>query len=702
MAVQASRPRRRGREQPTPRQLLRAGGIALCICAVLTLVLTLHLLPRPFEFREGDVATESIRSPRQLRYVSQILTRAERERAMSAVPDVYYFDAQGALRQRNQLTAALQKIAAVRASSQPADAKREGVRGAADPPLSDEVASGIVALEDSRWVAVSAEAQRLLGDAMRERISDATLPETQRSLAVRVSDQLGEGERLMAVELASRFLRPTLVLDTAETARQRQKAADEVEPVYVTVERNEMVLREGDVVRPLDVEKLEALGLRNPVVDWRGVLAGGLLVLVAVGVIAWYCYVLEPHIITRDRRLLLIALLMFVTVLAAKLVLPDRPLWTYLFPLSAVAMLLTTLLSVNLAILICSLLAVLLAYGVSGSGDYGPASLEWVVISVASSAVAAVAVHRKERLYSYFLGGGLAAVAEFLVVLAFQILSRSEDWRQLALLGFLSLVNGIGAAILAVGTFSLLGRLFDITTAMQLLELANPSQPLLRELLRRAPGTYYHSLMVGNLAESAAEAIGADPLVVRVGALYHDIGKLQRPHFFIENQVDGQNVHDALDPQTSARIIAAHVTDGLELAERYHLPARIRDLIPQHHGTRLVTYFYRRAAEQGDGELDVTAFSYPGPKPQTKEAALLMFADSVEAAVRASKDHSPEAIARLVDRIVMDQLAEGQLNECDLSLEDIQEIKRSFIASLQAIYHPRIEYPSVASRGAHG
>jgi putative nucleotidyltransferase with HDIG domain len=260
-------------------------------------------------------------------------------------------------------------------------------------------------------------------------------------------------------------------------------------------------------------------------------------------------------------------------------------------------------------------------------------------------------------------------------------------------IGFECLVNGLGSSIMAAGGGILLGRIFGITTSWQLLELANPTHPLLRRLMNEAPGTYHHSLIVGNLAERSAEEVGADSLLARVVAYYHDIGKLRRPYFFIENQMDGVNAHDSLEPGESARIIAAHVTDGVELAERYGVPARIRDMIPQHHGTRLVSFFYQQAAQSARSEVRVEDFTYPGPKPQSKEAAIVMLADSVEAATRASRDHSPEAINSLVDKIILQRLAEGQLDECDLTLRDLQRIKVSFCTLLVGMYHPRIEYP---------
>ncbi len=464
-------------------------------------------------------------------------------------------------------------------------------------------------------------------------------------------------------------------------------------PVVETVEKGEIVLREGQVVTEADLEKLEALGLREPNRDWRGVGGVALLVLALVGGLSAYVYFMTPSIITRERRLLLLAAVMVATVLAAKIVLPQRPMWVYVFPLPAVAMLLSTLLEVPLAVLVTAVLSVLVAHVAGGS-------LEVAAVGLVGGLVGAVAVWHRVRLPSYFGAGLLVALAQFAVIAAFHLFQRGEDLFFLGLTAFESLANGLISAALSLGTISAAGRIFGITTHFQLLELANPTQPLLRRLMMEAPGTYHHSIMVGNLAERAAEEVGADPLLVRVAAYYHDIGKLRRPYFFIENQSDGVNVHDALAPQASARIISAHVPDGLDLARKYRLPNRIAEMIPQHHGTRLVTYFYNRALQQGPA--DPAEFSYSGPKPQSKEGAILMLADGVEAAARASRDHSPEAIRDLVEKILMQRLAEGQLDDCDLTLRDLRRIEKAFVAILMGMYHPRIEYPEMPGREEHG
>ncbi|MER3461456.1 MAG: phosphohydrolase, partial [candidate division GAL15 bacterium] len=237
--------------------------------------------------------------------------------------------------------------------------------------------------------------------------------------------------------------------------------------------------------------------------------------------------------------------------------------------------------------------------------------------------------------------------------------------------------------------------LFDVVTPIKLLELSNPGHPLLRRLQLEAPGTYHHTLMVANLAEAAAVAVGADPLLARVGAYYHDVGKLRRPGFFVENQVGGNNPHDRISPSLSALTLAAHVRDGLELARQYRLPRVVVDFIAQHHGTSLMAYFYHRALEQ-QGPVDPEAFRYEGPKPRSREAAIVMLADGVEAAARSVQNPTPDRIRELVRRIVRERLEDGQLDRCDLTFRDLESITQAFARLLVSMFHPRLEYPEVS------
>ena len=316
-------------------------------------------------------------------------------------------------------------------------------------------------------------------------------------------------------------------------------------------------------------------------------------------------------------------------------------------------------------------------------------------------------MRKGDRLQVFVQAAIAVFVVNAMVVSVFSLLG-ARDVRGVLELWFASAASAAGSSIATVGTFAVLGSVFGILTVFQLLEMANPSQPLLRRLLVETPGTYHHSLMVGNLAERAAEAIGADPLVTRVAAYYHDVGKLSNPLAFIENQAGGENIHDQLAPEVSAQVLKQHVADGIDIAYAAKLPKALIAYIPQHHGTAIMSYFYARAKEQAAepygglatvegakaaAAVDERRFRHIGPKPQTREAALIMLADGVEASVRSLSSRDEPAIRAMVTRIIEERIADGQFDECDLTLRDLERIRNAFVEQLLGMYHTRVAYP---------
>ena len=676
------------RTSPQPRIALGL-LVAAATAAILTAILSVDLLPRVYEVHEGDVAALPIKAVKKISYVSQIRTRAARDAAAAQVPLVIELNRDRVVQQTRGLADLIQAINGVRidANRRTPDQKQQGILQLTSPPLSSQTAQRLAEIDDYRWATISNEAQRLLQDVLKDRIPDDRVAEVRQDLPLRVSPFMAEADRAVVAELVQRFVVPNLILNQDATDKARQEARESVAPVEQTYERGQTVVRDGQVIGPLEIEALEALGLRNPEPDWRSVGAAALLVSTLIGVLSAFVWHFNRSLLFRDRRLVLLASMLILATIAAKMVIPGRPLWVYVFPLPAVSMLIAILLDARLAIAVGVVLSVILAWIAGGSLEVG-------VIAAAGTMAGALAAWRKDRMIAYFFAGAEVALVQVAAYGAFFLASRADDWTAASLVTFELVVSGVLSSLLAVGSFALLGRLFGILTTMHLLELANPTQPLLRRLLMEAPGTYHHSIMVGNLAERAAEVIGADSLLVRVAAYYHDIGKLERPWAFIENQADTLgNIHDTLDPAESARIIAAHVTDGSKLAERAGLPPRIREMIPQHHGTRTISFFYQQASEQTPETVDAALFTYPGPRPQSREAAILMLSDSTEAAARAARDHSREAVEHLVERIIRQRLEEGQFDDCNLTLRDLTQIKQSFVTLLTGIYHPRIPYP---------
>ena len=686
--VNKTAPMAAARAGPRPRVAL-AIGMGVLTAALLTVALSVDLLPRVYDLKEGDVASVAIKAQRNITYVSQIRTRLARDSAAAQVPPVIELNRDVITQQTRGLADLIQAINVVRGDAthpNPTD-KEQAIAQLVAPPLTGTTAHQLATLDDYHWSTIANEGQRVLQDIMKDRIPDSSVDEVRNDVPLRVTPFFSDADRAVVVELVQRFVRANQVLNQDATARAQQDAREAVAPVEQTYARGQTVVRDGQVVGPLEIEALEALGLRNPPFDWQSLAAAALLSFSLIGVLAAFIWNFDRNLLYRDRRMILLAGLILIAVVAARMVIPGRPLWAYIFPLPAVSMLLAILIDAQLALAVGVMLSVLLAW-IAG------ASLEIGVIALVGTMVGGLAVWRKERLIAYFVAGGEVALAMIATYLAFFFSSRNDDLGLVSIVGFELLVNGVLSSLLAVGSFAVLGRIFGILTTVQLLELANPTQPLLRRLLMEAPGTYHHSIMVGNLAERAAEVIGADSLLVRVAAYYHDIGKLERPWAFIENQADTiANVHDTLHPQQSAQIIAAHVTDGIKLSEKYRLPARIREMIPQHHGTRTISFFYQQASERTTDSVDAALFTYPGPRPQSREAAILMLSDSTEAAARAARDHSREAIEQLVERIIHQRLEEGQFDDCNLTLRDLTRIKQSFVTLLTGIYHPRIPYP---------
>jgi cyclic-di-AMP phosphodiesterase PgpH len=676
------------RTAPRPRVAF-AVGVGVLTAVLLTVALSVDLLPRVYDVKEGDVAAVAIKAPRAITYISQIRTRQARDAAAAQVPPVVELNRDVITQQTRGLADLIQAINLVRGDTTRPDpnARQAAIAQLMSPPLSEATAKSLATLDDYRWSTVANEAQRVLQDIMKDRIPDSSVDEVRNEVPLRVTPFFSDADRAVVVELVQRYVRANQVMNADATVRAQQDARESVAPVEQTYARGQTVVRDGQVVGPLEIEALEALGLRNPELDWPAVAAAALLSFTLMGVLAAFIWNFDRRLLYRDRRVVLLAGLIVIATVAARMVIPGHPLWAYIFPLPAIAMLVAILLDAQLGLAVGIMLSILLAWIAGGSLEIG-------VIALVGCMVGALAVWRKERLIAYFVAGAAVAAVMLITYLAFFLASRSDDLGLLSIVGFELVVNGILSSLLVVGSFALLGRMFGILTTVQLLELANPTQPLLRRLLMEAPGTYHHSIMVGNLAERAAEVIGADSLLVRVAAYYHDIGKLERPWAFIENQADtNANVHDTLDPQSSAQVIAAHVTDGVKLADKYGLPPRIREMIPQHHGTRMISFFYQQAAERTTETVDAALFTYPGPRPQSREAAILMLSDSTEAAARAARDHSREAIEQLVERIIHQRLEEGQFDDCNLTLRDLTRIKQSFVTLLTGIYHPRIPYP---------
>lgn len=678
----------------TWRVAVRAILLSLLFVIVVSLILVFQLLPtKQVTLEEGDVSPVDIRVPRKATYVSQILTEEAQAKAEADVRDAY--DPPDARIARQQVTRARQVLSYIDSVRHDAyaslEVKVDWTAAIPDLDLPPAVISQTLLLSEGDWSEVSNEVVYVIDQVMREEITESQLAGAKRALPTKVSLNLSEEEAGIVSELAKNFIQANSFYNKEKTEENRRLARESVEPVARVLEEGEVVLRAGDIVDPLDLEALAALGLRQAETEWPDIVSAVLFVLVVAIVLDLYLLRLRSDFWAKRRHTFLLFVLVVLFILAAKLMVPGHTLLPYLFPSAALSMLIMVLLGPQMAIAVTIVLSLIVGFMAGGS-------LELTTYALVGSLIASLGLWRAESLNAFLRAGIYAILANVAVILAFRLPDQEFDLLGIVQLALASVSNGGLSAILTLGGFFLLGSVFDITTPLRLMELARPTHPLLRQLLLKAPGTYHHSLLVSNMAEQAAEQIGADALLARVGAYYHDIGKIVRPYFFVENQADGVNVHDRLDPKTSAQIILSHTKDGLDLARKYRLPGKIQEFIAQHHGAGRVSYFYQQACQQeGDaGTVDEDDFRYHGPRPVSKEVAIVMLADGCESAVRSARPTSSEEIDELVRKVINDRLLRGELDDSDLTLRDLDKIREAFASILQGVFHPRVKYPEGA------
>ena len=392
------------------------------------------------------------------------------------------------------------------------------------------------------------------------------------------------------------------------------------------------------------------------------------------------------------RGLLVIAILFLIFLVAGRSITNQGLVVAFIFPLAAYSLTIAALFGQNRALVTTLLLTILITYNL-------PDALVLMLYYTLGGFFGVLVLGRAQRITSFFWAGLVIAGGGALVVVAYFLNSPTRDWLTIASLSGAALINGIASASLALLLQFLLAQLVGMTTALQLMEISRPDHPLLQLLLRAAPGTYQHSLQVANLAEQAADEIGADTLLTRVGAQYHDVGKALTPMLFIENQVPGShNPHESLTPLESAQIIIRHIPEGVELARKYRIPSRIQDFIREHHGNMIARYQYFNAVKAAGGDeskVDPEPFRYPGPRPQSRETAILMLADGSEARVRAERPQNENEMREVIKSLIQNRMSSGQLDDTGLTLRDLEAITHSFVTTLRGIYHPRIEYPKL-------
>ncbi len=663
---------------------------AVCLVALLVGVFTVRL--NASSMRAGEVAGSTLVAQRTVSYQDRGLTQAARKKAASAVAPVYKIDTTTAGERRRAAASFLQAIEPVAASNRTAPAKLALMRRMLPPGLLPGALQQIASIGARNFPYVTKKSVALLGQAEAWRFNSTQVPSYEAALLSTIPPRVPSPSRTAIGEILATFLYPTQVLDIAATEQKQSQAEAAVPPVVSTVYSGEVVVRRGDLVTTSVMEKLAALGLQNRHTQWEDVVGSLLFAVLIVVTLFWYLHAFHPSVTVNPRLLILMDASILTTVVGARLLAENHVLLPFFLPVAAASTFAAALIAPEACVAMTLAMAVLAGWVVASS-------FELTMYYFLTGTAGVLAIRHVRQLKQFIFAGAYTACFALVTVLAFGLVDRVYDFT--ALQGYLlaAVFNGFASSTLALGAFALLSNLFGVTTSLHLLELGQPSHPLLRRMMARAPGTYNHTLILASMVEHAAEEIGANSLAARLGALYHDIGKSVNPHCFVENQLGIGNIHDDLRAEESARIIRGHVSAGMRMARQHHLPRVVLDAIAEHHGTMTIGYFLHKAqSENPDAPVDLSLYSYAGPRPQSKETALLMLADACESAVRASSDHSSAKIADVIHRIFRDRTESGQLDECPLTLHDIDLAERAFRSVLNGLYHPRVEYPDAIER----
>lgn len=667
-------------------------GTYVAFGLVLYFVLLGTVLPERFNFAVGQVSQALITAP--IDAVDTRATEAARQAAAANVsarydlnPTVY----ETALSQLDKLVNAIESAKTARVPNE--QVRLQQARDAVPAVFSTSLLQSLLNMNQGQFVVVSSDAIRIAQRMLQTEFSTSD----QKQAGMMIDQQLvtldvDKPTRLIIGQIVSAVLHPNLIYDPVLTQQARLQAERSVPDVWIN--RGDLIVRRGQLITPGIMSQLRDLKLLKTEADY-GIYAGffffiGLLVLATATFIQLRKSRLSQNnvdLLLYTGLIILLAILIRIARAGVDAGLPSSI--SFAIPISMGSMLIAMFFGMSLATLSSVLLAVLTSAAFSFA--FQPF---FVALMGALGATMAMTRVQNRRVFmrAGFLTAGLNVVS--IAILHFVFTSSSADWAGFGIQLVYGLVGGVLSAVFTLGLLPYLETTFGVITHVGLLELANPNHPLLRKLLLEAPGTYHHSLIVGNLAESAAEAIGADPLICRVGSLFHDVGKMKRPLFFIENQIGGENPHDKVAPNLSYLIVSSHVTDGLEMLREHNLPEPIRAICAEHHGTTVMWYFYNKAVEEDKHNTpDIDQFRYPGPKPTSKEAAIVMMCDAVEASVRSIAKPTPQRIEALIRKIIKDRLQDGQLDACDVTLRDLDRMVDAFLRTLQGIYHERIEYP---------
>ncbi|WP_227767506.1 HD family phosphohydrolase [Zhaonella formicivorans] len=668
----------------------------LLFYTVATGILGISLLPGRLQLEEGQPSPRDFEAQQSIVYESEVLTEQAREQAARDVEPALKVDKAVLTQMEGEIRSYFNQIKNVRADKTLNEAEKIiWIKEKVGLVLPGSTIKALLTADDNTLEHLEKQAVQIMRRYMEPGVQQAALPTARQNIVSEVellAIDKSYQEVLKAIYEGVNF-QETLVYDLAGTAQKRQEARAQVGPVQVKIQKGEKIAGKGDILTAAKIEALQRLGLLKARTTYANFLGLSIFVLVAFVLIAFFLYQYRKEFLANEPYIVLLGLLLILGLVMARILssfngtTDTSMILGYLAPTAAVTMLIAILLDTKLAIFIAVILGLF-------TGVVNGYQFQFAAVAVVGGVTGVYSVSKLSQRGDLMRAALYVMLVNVLTILALGMMLNYTLYR-LAIALSLGIANGLLSSVATIGTLPFLETAFGITTSVKLLELSNPNQPILKRLLMEAPGTYHHSILVGNLAESAADAVGADSLLARVGAYYHDIGKIRRPYFFIENQIhNSENPHDKLAPTLSTLIITSHVKDGLELAKENRLPKVIADFIAQHHGTSLISFFYHKALENEKAEtISEADFRYEGPKPKSKEAAIVMLADAVEAGVRSLKNPTPGRMEGFVRKVIKEKLEDGQLEECELTFRELDTIAQAFVRILSGIFHSRIEYP---------
>ena len=654
------------------------------------IALPISLRPSPFSLVVGDIAYQDIRSTRTFSYVSDILTQQEIENAGKTVAPIF-LPADPEI-SRDQVGALNKLISTITRYRQDENLTPELkiTRLTENYSVSPQTAASVLDMSDKSWENISRESLIVLEQIMRTSIREDQVVSSQRIIPAFIGLNFSESEINTITELVSPFIIANSIYSNEFTNEAVQVAKERVTPVTNSYISGETIVYSGQVITPEIWEALQALGLiqsDEKVIDFISPLLFALSTLI---IPTFYFRQVKRILYDDPKALIAISLYFLIFLVSAKLIISNHVVLPYLFPIAAFGLAVSSMFDYETGVFTYIPLCLLTGFIITRN-------VELTVYYLIPGIISIFVLGKGRRLISFFWAGLVIGGMGSLLVFTFRLVSENLDWQSVSTLWGVAILNGLGSISITLLFQYLFSVILGKPTALQLMDLSRPDQPLLQALLLKAPGTYQHSLQTANLAEQAAKAIKCDPLLARVGALYHDIGKTNNSAFFIENQESSLiNTHEDISPEQSARMIIKHVTEGIKLAKQHKIPPQIINFISEHHGTTITRYQYQQArkTENNDTMIRLNKFLYPGPQPRTRETAILMLADGCEARVKAELPKTESEILKIVREMINYYIQENQLDNTNLTLRDIKLIESSFTFTLKNVYHKRIKYPS--------